>query len=234
MLLTLLAAAIPSFATWSIIAADPKTNEIGVAGASCSINVSGISAIMPGKGAIVVQANGNPYAKLRGFEMLMQGATPLSILERIKQPEFDPENQQYAILCLTDIQHPLTYTGPKAVSYASSLTGNGIAVQGNMLANPDVVHAVFNAAIKAQQDSLPIQEILMIALEAGANFGGDKRCGERKASSAFLSVSKPSDIDKYWLNLVIYGNDGRTHAVTALRQKFNEWKTKEQKSKKKP
>jgi uncharacterized Ntn-hydrolase superfamily protein len=234
LLLTLLTAAIPSFATWSIIVADPKTNEIGIAGASCSINVSGIGAIMPGKGAIVVQANGNAYAKLRGFEMLMQGATPLNILERIKQPEFDPENQQYAILTINDILHPLTYTGPKAIFHAGSLTGNGISVQGNMLANPDVVKAVFNAAIKAQQDSLPIQDVLMIALETGANVGGDKRCGERKASSAFLAVAKPSDIDKYWLNLVIYGDDGRTHAVTALRQRFDEWKTKEEKSHKKP
>jgi uncharacterized Ntn-hydrolase superfamily protein len=78
---------------------------------------------------------------------------------------------------------------------------------------------------KAQKDSLPIQDILMIALEAGAKTGGDKRCGERKASSAFLTVSKPEDVDKHWLNLVIT-DDGHTHAVDALRRKFEDWKTR--------
>ena len=75
--------------------------------------------------------------------------------------------------------------------------------------------------------SLPLQDILMLALEAGAKSGGDKRCGERKASSAFLTVSKPEDVKEYWLNLIIYGNDDHTHAVDALRQKFNEWKLKQ-------
>jgi uncharacterized Ntn-hydrolase superfamily protein len=224
----------PSLATWSIIVADSKTNEIGIAGASCTKSVYGIGAIMPGKGAIVVQANANGFAKLRGFEMIMQGETPLSILEKIRQPEFDPENQQYAIICINDINHPVTYTGTKTVSYAGSLTGNGISVQGNMLVNPDVLQAVFNAAVKAQQDSLSIQDVLMVAMEAGAKFGGDKRCGEKKASSAFLTVSKPEDIEKHWLNLVIYGDDDQTHAVEALRQIFDEWKTKEENIRKNP
>jgi len=67
----------------------------------------------------------------------------------------------------------------------------------------------------------------MIALEAGAKTGGDKRCGERKASSAFLTVSKPDDVEKHWLNLVIYGNDDHTHAVEALRRKFDDWKVQQ-------
>jgi len=218
---------ISSFATWSIIVVDPKTKKIGIAGASCTPSVYGIGAIMPGKGAIVVQANGNPLAKLQGFRMIMDGATPAAILEKLRSPDFDPEHQQYAIISMDDISHPITYTGTQTISYASTLTGNGITVQGNMLTNPDEVQIIFDAAVKAQKDSLPIQDILMIALEAGARSGGDKRCGERKAASAFLTVSKPEDIDKHWLNLVVLGDDGRTHAVEALRQKFNDWKASE-------
>ena len=74
LLLTVLG--LPSFATWSIIVVDPKTKKIGIAGASCTPSVYGIGAIMPGKGAIVVQANGNPLARLQGFRMIMDGATP--------------------------------------------------------------------------------------------------------------------------------------------------------------
>ena len=227
----LLLASLPSFATWSIIVADPKTKQIGIAGASCTSSVYGIGVIMPGKGAIVVQAASNGLARLQGFRMIMDGATAPDILAKIRQPDFNPEEQQYAILCLNDIAHPATYTGTKTTGYAGTLTGNGISVQGNTLTNPDEIQIIFAAAVKAQKQGLPIQDILMIALEAGARAGGDKRCGERKASSAFLTVSKPGETEKHWLNLVIYGTDDRTHAVEALRQKFDEWKTKEQTTK---
>jgi uncharacterized Ntn-hydrolase superfamily protein len=226
-ILLLTAQYLPSFATWSIIVIDPKTQEIGIAGASCTPSVYGIGAILPGKGAIVVQANGNPFARLQGFRMMIEGATPAAILERLMQPEFDPEQQQYAIISVNDIAHPVTYTGTKTISHAGTRTGNGISVQGNMLTNLGELQAIFDAALKAQKDSLPIQDILMLALEAGARSGGDKRCGERKASSAFVIVAKPDDVEKYWLSLIIYGNDDHTHAVEELRQKFNAWKGKE-------
>ena len=217
---------LPSFATWSIIVIDPKTKQIGIAGASCTVSVYGIGLILPGKGALVVQANGNAFARLEGFKMLMDNATPAVILEKLRQPDFDPEQQQYAIISMNDIEHPVTYSGTRTVSYAGSLTANGISVQGNMLINAEEVQAIFDAAVKAQKDSLPIQEILMLALEAGARSGGDKRCGERKASSAFIIVAKPDDVEKYWLSLIINENDDRGHAVEALRQKFDDWKAK--------
>jgi uncharacterized Ntn-hydrolase superfamily protein len=216
-----------SLATWSIIVVDPKTNEIGIAGASCTVSVYGIGRILPGKGAIVVQAMSNPFARLQGFRMLMNGDTPEAILEKLRQAEYKPEEQQYAIVSISDIDHPATYTGTKTTSHAGTITGKGISVQGNTLTNDDELPAIFDAAVKAQKDSLPIQDILMIALEAGAKAGGDKRCGERKASSAFLTVSKPDDVEKHWLNLVIYGNNDHTHAVEALRRKFDAWKVQQ-------
>ena len=226
-ILFLTAFCLSSFATWSIIVVDPKTKEIGIAGASCTVSVYGIGRIVPGKGAIVVQAMSNAFARLQGFKMIMNGDTPGAILEKLREEQYNPEEQQYAIVCMNDIEHPATYTGTKTTSHAGTITGNGISVQGNTLTNDDELQAIFDAAVKAQKDSLPIQDILMIALEAGAKTGGDKRCGERKASSAFLTVSKPEDVEKHWLNLVIYGNDNHTHAVEALRRKFDDWKVQQ-------
>ncbi len=223
-ILLLTVSCLPSFATWSIIVIDPKTKEIGIAGASCTASVYGIGLIVPGKGAIVVQAMSNSLARMQGFNMIIDGAKPAAILDKIRHPDYDPEQQQYAILCMNDINHPATYTGTKTISHAGTLTANGISVQGNTLTNPEELQAIFDAAVKAQKDSLPIQDILMLALEAGAKYGGDKRCGERKASSAFITVSKPEDVKKHWLNLVIYSNDDHTPAVEALRQKFDNWK----------
>jgi uncharacterized Ntn-hydrolase superfamily protein len=215
---------LPCSATWSIIVVDPKTKEIGIAGASCTRSVYGIGSIVPGKGVIVVQAMSNGVARLDGFRMIMKGDRPAFILEKLRHPRYKPEEQQYAILCLNDVAHPATYTGTKTTAHRGTITGNGISVQGNTLTYADELQAIFDAAIKAQKDSLPIQDILMLALEAGAKAGGDKRCGERKASSAFLTVSKPGEVNKHWLNLVVYGNDEHTHAVDALRQKFDAWK----------
>src|SRR6187402_589521 len=93
-------------ATWSIIIIDPKTKEIGIAGASCTFSVYGIGGIIPGKGAVVVQAMSNKDARNKGLQMVIADASPEEILKAIKDPEFDPENQQYAIVCLKNMDKP--------------------------------------------------------------------------------------------------------------------------------
>ncbi len=213
------------YATWSIIVIDSKTKEIGIAGASCTYSVYGIGAIVPGKGAIVVQAMSNFFARKKGVEMIMANAAPEEILNAIKDPMFDPENQQYAIICLNYITTPITYTGSSTTPNKGAITAKGISVQGNTLTNSDELQSVLDAAIKAQKDSLSIEELLMFALEAGAKLGGDKRCGDIKALSAFITVAKPNDDPKKpYLNLIIYGTNEKVNAVEALRQKFNNWK----------
>src|SRR5688572_26238150 len=98
-------------ATWSIIVIDPKTKEVGIAGASCTYSVYGIGGIIPGKGAVVVQAMSNKAARNKGLQMVLADASPEEILKAIKDPEFDPENQQYAVVCLSNLDKPQTYTG---------------------------------------------------------------------------------------------------------------------------
>ena len=116
-----------------------------------------------------------------------------------------------------------TSTTPKK----GAVTEKGISVQGNTLADSVELQAVLSTVIKAQKNALPIQEVLMLALEAGATLGGDKRCGNTKASSAFLTVAKHDDEpQKPYLNLVVYGTNENVNAVVALRQKLNNWKTK--------
>ncbi|AHF15367.1 DUF1028 domain-containing protein [Niabella soli] len=213
-------------ATWSIIIIDPKTKAIGIAGASCTYSVYGIGAIAPGKGAIVVQAMSNNSARAKGLQMILADASPDEILAAIKDPEFDPEAQQYAVICANYLEHPVTYTGMKTTSDKGAFVAKGIAVQGNTLADQAELKAVLRAAIKAQKRALPIEEVLMLAMEAGAELGGDKRCGSRKAASAFLTVARPGDpADHPYLNLVIYGTNEKVNAVEALRNKFDQWKS---------
>lgn len=221
----LLALTLNAKATWSIIVIDPRTKEIGIAGASCTFSVYGIGAIVPGKGAIVVQAMSNKNARNKGLQMILANASPQEILEALRNPEFDPEQQQYGIVCLNAMDQPQTYTGTETTDAKGTITSDGISVQGNTLSNNQVFNKILQAAIKAQKASLSIQDVLMLALEAGAEYGGDKRCGDRKASSAFLTVAKPGDDPQHpGINLIFNQQDETTNAVKGLRAKFEEWK----------
>lgn len=212
-------------ATWSIIVIDPKTKEIGIAGASCTFSVYGIGGIVPGKGAVVVQAMSNAAARSKGLQMIIADASPQEILAAMRKPEFDPEQQQYGVVCLNNLDAPQVYTGSATTTSRGAKTAKGITVQGNTLSNQEMLDQILQVAIKAQKASLSIQEVLMLALEAGATYGGDKRCGDRKASSAFLMVAKPNDDAQHpYLNLIVNQTDETTNAVKALRNKFNKWK----------
>lgn len=215
-------------ATWSIIIIDPKTKEIGIAGASCTYSVYGIGGIIPGKGAVVVQAMSNKSAKNKGLQMILADASPEEILKAIRDPGFDPEQQQYGIVCLNNLDSPQTYTGTETTSDKGTLTSKGISVQGNTLSNTEMLNKILQAAINAQKASLSIQEVLMLALEAGAEYGGDKRCGNRKALSAFLTVAKPGDdAQRPYINLIFNQQDGSTNGVKGLRKKFDIWKSRQ-------
>lgn len=224
--LVLLLSAAHAFATWSIIIIDPRTREIGITGASCSYNVYGIGAIAPGKGAIVVQAMSNNFARSRGFQMILSEAPPEKILEAIRDPMFDPEDQQYGIVCMYALDKPQTYTGDSANTFKGTLTARGVSVQGNTLTGKDEIQKIMDVVIKGQKDSLPIDKILMLALEAGAEFGGDNRCGEQKATSAFITVARPGDDQQHpYLDLVVFGiPKGGENAVGELRKKYDAWK----------
>ena len=147
---------IQSFATGSIIVVDHKTKAIGIAGASCTYSVYGIGAIAPGKGAIVVQTMSNNETRAKGLEMILADASPEEILKAIKDPMFDHDEQQYAVICVNYLEKPLTYTGTSTTPNKGELTAKGISVQGNTLTDSKELLAVLNAAIKAQKDSLPI------------------------------------------------------------------------------
>lgn len=215
-------------ATWSIIIIDPKTKEIGIAGASCTFSVYGIGGIIPGKGAVVVQAMSNKDARNKGLQMVLADASPEEILKAIKDPEFDPENQQYAIVCLNNMDKPQTYTGLATTTDRGAVTAKGVSIQGNTLTNTVMLNKILEAVIKAQKSGLPIQDVLMIALETGAEYGGDKRCGDRKALSAFLTVAKPGDdAQKPYINLIYNQSDDSSNAVKVLRKKFDNWKRKQ-------
>lgn len=221
-------------ATYSIIIIDPRTKEIGIAGASCTYSCYGIGGIIPGKGAIIVQAMSNKEAKAKGLEMIGSGQAPEQIIAAITSAEFHPERQQYAVVSARHIDRPLTYTGDLTYPYTGAMTANGMAVQGNTLTNPHTIQTVFEAVLEAQKEGLSVHAMLMLALKAGVWTGGDKRCEEQKATTAFITVAGPDDPpERPYLDLGISGQpEGGANAVDVLQNKYDEWSA-EQRSKQK-
>ncbi|MEM9680723.1 MAG: serine hydrolase [Bacteroidota bacterium] len=217
----------PSYATWSIIAVDRTTGEIGIVGASCTFDVSGIASIVPRKGAIVVQAASNYFARMKGVDLMESDASLDTILEAMQHKEFSPERQQYGLILLNDDSVPLVFSGEQISDWSGSKIGNDVAVLGNILVDEKVIENAFEAFNTNRDKSLA--ERLMLALKAGEMAGGDKRCGTQYARSAFISVYNPND--GAILKLAVQGiARGGKPAVSLLHQQFENWKAGASKS----
>lgn len=210
-----------AYATWSIIAVDRKTGETGIAGASCTSDVTGIASVVPGKGAIVVQAASNYFARVQGAGLINKGIPPSEILAAIRDKQFDPEDQQYGVVTLYDDSAPLVYSGANISTWRGAKLGADVAALGNTLVGQAVVDEAFQA-FDTNRDK-PLAERLVLALNAGAKAGGDNRCGTQHARSAFVMVYHPQS-DSI-LTLAVTGIKlGGTPAVVLLNEHFERWK----------
>jgi uncharacterized Ntn-hydrolase superfamily protein len=223
----LLAVPRPASATWSITAVDPRTREVGIAGASCTPNVMGIAGVVPGRGVIAAQALTNGAARRRGMEMLRDGASPAEIVRTVTDSVFDPVYffQQYGVAALGF--EPAAYTGAETDAWMGHEVDANVSVQGNILVGPQVVRDAMAAFRAAAADSAhTLADRLLLALEAGAAAGGDARCPGQTALSAFLVVAGPDDRrDAQHLRLYVNGqSEGGANPVTLLRQRYDEWR----------
>ena len=74
---------------------------------------------------------------------------------------------------------------------------------------------------------MPLEDVIMAGLKAGADAGGDARCGEQRATAAFLAVAKPGDIPNWpYLTLRVVDADrgGAVNAVELLESRLALWK----------
>jgi uncharacterized Ntn-hydrolase superfamily protein len=192
-------------ATWSIVATDPETLEVGIAGASCIGGVEVIGGLVPGHGVIAAQGITNAAARQRGEELLAAGESPQRVIEEITSDAFDPSAwwslgsgapvRQYGVVALGFESAAASYTGRRTLSWAGSEQASAVSVQGNLLAGPEVVAAMLARFEQSRADCRStLHDRLVEALEAGAKAGGDRRCEPALAAlSAFLEVAGPDD-----------------------------------------
>ena len=204
----LLAASRQAGATWSVVAVDPITREVGAAAATCTVGVEIIYGGVPGRGVIVAQAATNLGARRKGVGMIASGAGPREVISLLTSNEFNPgglwnlwhaswREQQYGVAVLDADPSASHFTGVETVPWSGGVAEGTVSVQGNMLYGREVVHAAFRAfraSGRSKNCTQHLAERLLRALEAGAARGGDKRCPrERAALTAFVAVARPGD-----------------------------------------
>lgn len=162
----------PVVATFSIVAFDPETKELGIAVQS---KFFGVGSVVPwakaGVGAVATQAWANVGYGPDGLALLAGKKTAAETLAALVGND---DGRDYRQVGIVDAQgNAASHTGAKCNAWAGHKTGKNFCVQGNILAGPGVVDAMAKA-FETTKDK-PLADRLVAALEAGQAAGGDKR-----------------------------------------------------------
>ncbi len=171
-------------ATYSIVALDPRTGDLGVAVQS---KFFGVGSVVPfakaGVGAVATQSYANTEYGPRGLALLRQGFSAEGAVHELTQS--DP-NRRFRQLGMVDARgQAAAFTGEKCQDWAGHIIGDYFTVQGNILAGERVVQQMERAFRSARQEGGELADWMMAALAAAENAGGDKR---GRQSAALLVV----------------------------------------------
>ena len=199
--LILVAIAIPTTAieppahTYSIVARDAATGEMGVAVQSHWFSVgSDVTWAEAGVGAIATQSFINPAYGPRGLDLMKSGLPAKEALEALVLVDEGRDVRQVAFV---DVQGRVAaHTGAGCIEAAGHHVGEGYSVQANMMLNDKVVPAMAEAYESTEGD---LANRLMAALEAAQSAGGDIR---GKQSAAMLIV-KATSTGRPWADRVL-------------------------------
>ncbi len=164
----------PPLSTFSIVACDSASGQLGVAVQS---RVVAAGAIVPaaraGVGAIATQANANVTFKPRALQLLEEGQSPEEVRRHFVETDSLIESRQFAIV---DADCRLAnFTGDRNIDWAGMRSGRHYSAQGNILVGPQVVDSMAAAFERAEATGKPLAERLLDALKAGQAAGGDRR-----------------------------------------------------------
>jgi uncharacterized Ntn-hydrolase superfamily protein len=177
--------------TWSIIARDSVTCQIGIAVATKFFAVGArVPHIAAGFGGVATQALVNPYYGIDGVKLLREGKSPREIVDALISADHGRESRQLHIMDAGG--RIAAHTGTECVEWCGHIEGDGYSIAGNMLAGA----AVLDDTAKAHQASaaLPLARRLIAAMRAGEKAGGDKR-GKQSAALLIHGSEEWSDLD---------------------------------------
>jgi len=188
--------------TFSIVAMDSATGEVGSAGASCvdMFTIPGypddfLGELFPGQGAINSQAWYIPANQANARTRMNQGDSPAEIIQWLVDNDVNgqPELRQYGIVKLHNGNlETAAHTGTSTDDYKNHITGPNYSIQGNILLGPEILDSMESRFLNAEGD---LACKLMAALQGANVVGADSRCAPNGTSSlfAFVKVAQPTD-----------------------------------------
>ncbi len=167
--------------TYSIVAHDPATGDLGVAVQSHWFAVGPIVPwARPGVGAVATQSIAEPAYGPRLLDRLAAGELPHDALAA--ELATDPQAPYRQVALVDASGRVAAHTGARCIAFAGDERGDGFSAQANMMAGPEVWPAMAHAFAAA---SGPLARRLLAALHAAEAHGGDVR---GRQSAALLVV----------------------------------------------
>lgn len=213
-------------ATFSIVAFDENTRELGSAAATCLADGdlgALLSRFAPGKGAINAQSFVSIPNLLAGRQRLIDGDAAQQVLEflLVNDVSGQPGLRQYLIVDMSDLPflHSVTYTGENNFPFAGGVTGPTYAIAGNILSSEAIIQQM-EAAFVGADGWLGAR--LMATLQAAKEPMADARCEHTSSLSAYISVTRPNDaIDKPFMRLNTNSPGANADPITLLQRDFD-------------
>jgi len=226
--------------TFSIVAIDSVTGEIGSAGASCvgysSFYPHGaaiLSDVIPGIGAIHTQAAWLKANQNYAHNLMMLGLPPRQIIDSLvaHDAQGNPTTRQYGIVDYNN-GHPraASYTGVNCQNYKNDTNNVYYSIQGNILLGQLVIDSMQTRFLNTTGT---LSDRLMAALQGAKIVGADTRCAPKNSSSlsSFLRIARPTDpydtlycdlwmaYPQYWSGVV------PVDPIDSLQTLYDIWKT---------
>lgn len=161
----------PVLLTYSIVARDSETGQLGAAVQSRAFACgSGVLWARPGVGVVASQSYAERSYGPLGLDLLQAGKTPEQALAALVTADPDQSVRQVAILAADGTA--AAHTGADCIPDAGHQLGDGFSVQANIMRSTSVWPAMATAFEAA---SGPLARRLLAALDAAEDAGGDWR-----------------------------------------------------------
>jgi uncharacterized Ntn-hydrolase superfamily protein len=200
--------------TFSIVAFDPKTKDLGVAVESKFVAVGAVVPFAAARvGAVATQSYANTSYGPRALAMLKRGTLPKDVVKRLLASDKEAAQRQVGVVDARG--RAASYTGKECFPWAGHVVGKNFAAQGNILTGEEVVKAMARS-FEVTEGDLPVR--LLAALSAGQRAGGDKR-GQQ--SAALLVVREGGGYARFndrWIDIRV---DDHPSPIEELIRIFN-------------
>ena len=213
--------------TFSIVAVNLATGEVGSAGASCIAGSIIISDIHPGVGAIHTQFYWNQSNQDSASSLMNLEYSPEEIIDWLieNDAQNNPSIRQYGIIDLIDDGRSAGFTGENCFDYKNHILGQTYAIQGNILLGQEILDSM---EIAFTSTFGTLDEKLIAALLAANVPGADTRCLPygTPALSAFIRMAKSEDEnDSFFMDINVQSCPTNLSPIDSLFTLYWDWKS---------